>query len=179
MAIQYEQVDFQGFLLEVMETCKTGAEAKQLHLHHSLPPVPITIEADPSRLHQVLVNLLNNAIKYTGRGGDIWLTATADQTHCICQVKDNGQGISPDLLPKIFDIFTQADTGQTSRSAGLGIGLAVVKEIVSLHQGTVEVRSEGPGKGSEFIVRIPLRRPHGSEPEPLPSPGQSRRQAPA
>jgi two-component system CheB/CheR fusion protein len=83
-------------------------------------------------------------------------------------VKDNGRGIAPDLLPKIFDVFTQAQGAGSERGAGLGIGLALVKEIVALHQGTVEVRSEGPGKGSEFILRIPQRRPAGSQPEPLP-----------
>jgi two-component system CheB/CheR fusion protein len=119
-----------------------------------------------------MLNLLHNAIKYTPHGGTIWLTATIDQTHFVCYVRDNGQGISASLLPRIFDMFTQADQRPADRSAGLGIGLAVVKEIVALHQGTVEVRSEGEGKGSEFAVRVPQRRPCGSEPEPMPPPAQ-------
>jgi len=171
MRIAYGTLRLQDFLQEALDSCRQAAEAKSLTVHSVMPPVPIEVEVDARRLHQVVVNLLNNAIKYTPENGAIWLSATVDQTHFVCYLKDNGKGISPELLPKIFDMFTQADDARASRGAGLGIGLAVVKEIVSLHQGTVEVRSEGPGKGSEFIVRIPLRRPHGSEPEPLPAPG--------
>ena len=170
MSIAYERVVLQDCLHEAIDSCRTGAQAKKQTLVPVLPPLPIGIEVDSRRLLQVFVNLINNAVKYTPEGGTVWVTATADQTHFICNVKDNGQGISPELLPRIFDVFTQAGTG-AARGAGLGIGLAVVREIVSLHQGTVEVRSEGPGRGSEFLVRIPLRRPHGSEPEPLPVPG--------
>src|SRR5690606_24272128 len=97
----------------------------------------------------------------------VWFTATTDQTHALFIVKDNGQGIAPDLLPRIFDMFTQAPNADAQRGAGLGIGLALVKQVVELHQGTIEVRSEGLGKGSEFIVRIPQRKPQGSEAEPL------------
>lgn len=81
----------------------------------------------------------------------------------ICYLKDSGKGIEPEMPPKIFDVFTQAESGRANRGAGLGIGLALVKEVVSLHQGTVEVRSEGAGKGSEFTVRIPLRRPDAAQ----------------
>lgn len=171
MRMAYQTLPLQHALQEAIDSCTMAAETKAMQLYCLMPPVPIDIEVDPPRLHQVVVNLLNNAIKYTAEGGCIWLTANVDQTHFVCYVKDNGKGISPELLPKIFDVFTQADDARAERGAGLGIGLAVVREIVSLHQGTVEVRSEGPGKGSEFIVRIPLRRPRGSEPEPLPVPG--------
>lgn len=172
MSISYDQVELQAFLHDALESCQPAADAKGISVYQVMPSVPIQIEVDPKRLQQVIVNLLNNAIKYTQKGGCLWLTATADQTHFICYVKDNGQGISPALLPRIFNVFTQADNQHAERGAGLGIGLAVVKELVSLHQGTLEVRSEGPGRGSEFIVRIPLRRPCGSEPEPLPVPDQ-------
>lgn len=167
MRIAYQTLPLQHIVQVALDSCRVAAEAKAMTIHALMPPVPIEVEADPPRLHQVLVNLLNNAIKYTPEQGCIWLTANVDQTHFVCYVKDNGKGISAELLPKIFDVFTQADDARAERGDGLGIGLAVVKEIVSLHQGTVEVRSEGPGKGSEFIIRIPLRRPHGSEPEPL------------
>ncbi|MFC5461489.1 PAS domain-containing sensor histidine kinase [Massilia niabensis] len=170
MSIAYERVRLQDCLFEAIDSCRSAAQAKNLALVPVLPPLPIEIEVDSRRLLQVFLNLLNNAIKYTPEGGTVWVTATADQTHFVCNFKDNGQGISPDLLPRIFEVFTQADGKAASRGAGLGIGLAVVREIVSLHQGTVEVRSEGPGRGSEFMVRIPLRRPHGSGPEPLPAP---------
>lgn len=168
--VAYETVVLQDCLLEAIESCQAGAEAKGIALRRILPSVPIRIEVDPNRLQQVIVNLLGNAVKYTRHGGNIWVSATVDQTHFVCNVKDDGQGIDADLLPRIFDIFTQADDRQAARGDGLGIGLAVVKEIVSRHQGTIEVRSEGPGKGSEFMIRIPQRRPHGAEREPLPPP---------
>jgi two-component system CheB/CheR fusion protein len=96
------------------------------------------------------------------------MVATADQSHFLVHVKDNGKGIDVHLLPRIFDAFTQAEGATAHRGAGLGLGLSVVKEIVTLHQGTVEVRSEGEDKGSEFSVRIPLRQPKGQGPEPMP-----------
>lgn len=89
----------------------------------------------------------------------MWLTSTVDATHFFVRFKDNGVGIDSETLPKIFDMFTQADGAATNRGSGLGIGLALVREIVGSHRGTVEVRSEGIGKGSEFTIRIPLRPP--------------------
>jgi two-component system CheB/CheR fusion protein len=166
MSVVYESVVLQELLFEALDACNTAAEAKRLTVHQIMPSVPIKVEVDGRRLLQVVINLLNNAVKYTQAGGNIWLTATVDQTHFVCYVKDDGQGIDPELLPRIFDMFTQADGSHAERGAGLGIGLSVVKEIVSLHQGTIEVRSEGPGSGSEFMVRIPQRPPRGSEPEP-------------
>jgi two-component system CheB/CheR fusion protein len=145
MSISYERVEYQAMLHEAVDSCASAAQFKGIVLHRGFPPVPIEIEVDPRRMQQVIVNLLNNA--------------TVDQTHMVCYIKDSGKGIERDLLPKIFDVFTQAESGRADRGAGLGIGLAVVKEIVSLHQGTVEVRSEGPGKGSEFTIRVPLRKP--------------------
>lgn len=170
MSIAYEWTELQSFIQETLDTCCAQAQAKGLAIHSIIPSVPIEIEVDPRRLQQVMSNLMNNAIKYTPSGGTIWLKATTDQTHFLCYVKDNGQGIGADLLPHIFNVFTQAEDTPAGRGAGLGIGLAVVREIVNLHQGTVEVRSEGPGKGSEFSIRIPLRRPRGAEPEPMPAP---------
>jgi PAS domain S-box-containing protein len=159
LSIVYENVVLQDLLFEALHTCQDAAAAKGLVIREVLPPVPIQVDADSRRLLHVMLNLLNNAIKYTPPGGHVWLTATIDQTHFLCYVKDSGQGIGDGLLPRIFDIFTQADNRKASRGDGLGIGLALVKEIVSLHQGSVEVKSDGEGKGSEFIVRIPMRRP--------------------
>ena len=163
MSIGYELVEYQALLNDAVESCATAAQFKDIAIHRSFPSLPIEIEVDACRIQQVFVNLLNNAVKFTPQGGDVWLTATVDQTHFICYMKDSGKGIEPELLPKIFDVFTQAESGRADRGAGLGIGLALVKEIVSLHQGTVEVRSEGAGKGSEFTVRIPLRRPDAEQ----------------
>jgi two-component system CheB/CheR fusion protein len=166
LSMAYETVVLQELLFEALEACSTAVASKGITVRQAMPPVPIRVEVDSRRLLQVVGNLLNNAVKYTPAGGNIWLTTTVDQTHFICYVKDDGQGISAELLPKIFDMFTQADPAHAERGAGLGIGLSVVKEIVSLHQGTIEVRSEGSGNGSEFIVRIPQRPPQGSAPEP-------------
>jgi two-component system CheB/CheR fusion protein len=166
MRMAYETVVLQELLLEALDACNAAAQAKGLAMHRVMPQVAIKVDVDARRILQVVGNLLNNAIKYTQAGGNVWLTATVDQTHFVCYIKDDGQGIGAELLPRIFEMFTQADTSHAERGAGLGIGLSVVKEIVSLHQGTIEVRSEGPGSGSEFTVRIPQRPPRGSQPEP-------------
>ncbi len=156
LTLAYRSVELQQLLGPALQSCRGRAEAHGVNLGALLPEVPIRVEVDADRLHQVVVNLLNNAIKFTPPGGSVVLLANADTTHFVVQVKDTGVGIGPGLLPRIFDMFTQADGAGSQRGAGLGVGLALVKQIVSLHQGTVEVRSEGPGKGSEFTVRIPL-----------------------
>ena len=168
MSLSYSTIILQEVLYEALHNCSDAADAKGLRVQHVMPPAPIYVEVDSQRLLQVIINLLNNAIKYTPSGGDIWLIATVDQTHFLCSIKDNGQGISSDLLPQIFDILTQARNPDSGRGAGLGLGLAVVKQIVSRHRGNIEVQSAGPNKGSEFGIRIPVRRPHGSDPEPFP-----------
>lgn len=165
MSIVYQRVELQRVLQDALDSCRGPAESRGVGLQAVLPPVSLEIDVDPERLHQVIINLLTNAIKFTPAGGQVWLTSTADRTHFLVFVRDTGCGIGPDLLPKIFDMFTQAPGAESRRGAGLGIGLALVKQVVSLHAGTVEVRSGGEGKGSEFIVRIPLQRPRGSEPE--------------
>jgi two-component system CheB/CheR fusion protein len=157
LEIMGRQIGFLERLIEdLVDLTRFHASKMSIAYEKVAPPVSIEIEVDARRLLQVVQNLLNNAIKYTQAGGNVWLTATVDQTHFVCYVKHDGQGISPELLPRIFEMFTQAGS-HAERGAGLGIGLSVVKEIVALHRGTVEVRSEGPGRGSEFIVRIPQR----------------------
>ncbi len=174
MRVVYQRVELQRVLNDALEACRGKAAEGGVQLQAVLPPVPLAVEVDPERLNQVVVNLLTNALKFTPAGGQVWLTATADRTHFLVFVRDTGLGIGPDLLPRIFDMFTQAPGADSHRGAGLGIGLALVKEVVSLHQGTVEVRSGGEGKGSEFIVRMPLARPQGSEPEGAMAPSSSR-----
>lgn len=168
LTLKYQTVELQAVLKGAVESCRDAASAKSIPIQMVLPPVPIEVDVDPDRVHQVVINLLNNAIKYTPDGGSVTLFSNADQTHFLIHVRDSGRGIGPTLLPRIFDMFTQAEGAKTSRGEGLGIGLALVKEIVSLHYGSVEVRSEGDGKGSEFIARMPLRKPNGSGHEPLP-----------
>jgi signal transduction histidine kinase len=120
-----------------------------------LPSGPIELQADPDRLHQVLVNLINNAAKFTPARGLISVKGTIEGDEAVIIVEDNGTGIPPDMLSRIFDLFTQVENREDH--GGLGIGLAVVKELVSAHGGTVQVRSDGIGRGSEFTVRLPLK----------------------
>src|SRR5690348_6281646 len=114
------------------------------------------MDADPTRLAQVLLNLLNNAAKYTEQGGRIWLITQRENAHVTIRIKDTGIGIPQEMLPRIFELFTQVDRSLERSQGGLGIGLTLVRTLVELHGGTVEARSSGPGKGSEFIVRLPV-----------------------
>jgi two-component system CheB/CheR fusion protein len=111
--------------------------------------------ADPARLQQVLVNLLTNAAKYTNEGGSTWLNGTVEGNEVVVRVKDTGIGLSAEVLPKIFDAFTQAPEGGRLAQGGLGLGLALVRNLVELHGGSVQALSEGEGKGTEFTVRLP------------------------
>lgn len=156
LRVEYRRLVVQTLLQEAVADVDDKARAAGVKLTAVLPEQPLEVEADAGRLHQVIGNLLNNALKFTPAGGQVWVTASADQTHFLITVKDTGSGIPKALLPVIFEAFTQADGASAARGAGLGLGLSVVKEIVNLHRGTVEVRSEGPGKGAEFSVRIPL-----------------------
>lgn len=156
LSVQYRPVVLQSLVHEVVADAQPKAEAAGVSLTAVLPEQPLEVEVDAGRMQQVFGNLVANAIKFTPAGGRVWVTASADQTHFVATVKDTGRGIPKSLLPTIFDVFTQADGASSARGAGLGIGLSVVKEIVNLHRGTVEVRSEGEGKGAEFSLRIPL-----------------------
>jgi signal transduction histidine kinase len=123
----------------------------------SLPTEPVFLVADPLRLEQVLTNLLANAAKFTDPGGHIRLTAEAAARQVVLRVRDNGRGIEPDLLPRVFDLFRQGQDSGVRVARGLGIGLALVKSLVELHGGSVAAFSDGPGTGSEFVVRLPAR----------------------
>lgn len=133
-----------------------------------VPPVPLVLQGDRLRLQQVFINLVVNAIRYTPEIGRIWVTATVEGPDIVVRISDQGIGIAPDMLERIFGMFTQA-AGLSD--AGLGVGLALVKKIVELHHGSVQARSEGIGKGSVFSVRLPLnprRRRRGSVLHPAP-----------
>jgi CheY-like chemotaxis protein/anti-sigma regulatory factor (Ser/Thr protein kinase) len=113
------------------------------------------VNADAARLGQVLANLLANAAKYTPAGGSIWLTAEPLADEIVVRVRDTGVGIERELLPHVFDLFVQADVSLERARGGLGIGLTIVRQLVQMHGGRVEARSDGPGRGSEFLVRLP------------------------
>src|ERR1700740_2818542 len=116
----------------------------------------LRVSGDPNRLRQVFWNLLNNAIKFTPKGGRVQVVLERVDSHVELSVTDTGEGISADFLPYIFNRFQQADASTTRRHGGLGLGLAIVKQLVELHGGTVRAQSEGIGKGAVFIVRLPL-----------------------
>jgi CheY-like chemotaxis protein len=122
----------------------------------TLPPETVQLEGDLVRLTQILVNLLNNAAKYTPEGGKIWLSAAAAGDRAIISVKDSGVGIGSDKLPHVFEKFYQVDRSLERSESGLGLGLTLTRRLVELHGGTLEARSEGLGKGSEFLVALPI-----------------------
>ena len=153
--LRRERVTIRGVIDGAIETARPLIDQRKHVLSVSLPQQTIWLHADASRLEQVVVNLLTNAAKYTEVAGHIWLSVQAEGSECVLRVRDTGVGIAPALLPKIFDLFTQADRSLDRSQGGLGIGLALVQRLTELHGGLVEVHSS-LGKGSEFVVRLPL-----------------------
>jgi signal transduction histidine kinase/CheY-like chemotaxis protein len=149
-------VEAAAVVRSAVETSRPLLDAAGHELVLSLPPEPITLDGDPVRLAQILANLLNNAAKYTDAGGHIFLTVKCDGGEAVISVRDTGSGIPPEMLPRVFDLFSQMDQGSDRAQGGLGIGLTLVKSLVELHGGSVEARSEWPNGGSEFVVRLPL-----------------------
>src|SRR5205823_1961593 len=120
-----------------------------------LPAGPVRVKGDLTRLVQIVLNLLNNSAKYTPEGGHIELSLSKEEQQAVLRVRDDGVGIAPELLPKVFDLFTQAERTLDRSQGGLGIRLTLVKKLTEMHGGTVEAHSAGPGRGSEFVVRLP------------------------
>lgn len=154
--LRKERVELASVVHQAVEICRPFAQNLQHEVSVTLPADAIYLHADPARLAQVFSNLLNNACKYTKRGGRIWLTAQRQGSDVLLSVKDSGIGIPPDMLRRVFDLFTQVDQSLQRSHGGLGIGLTVVKQLVEMHDGKVEAFSRGTGLGSEFIVRLPL-----------------------
>ncbi len=154
--LRKERAQLSTVVNHAVETARPFINARRHHLAVSLPAESVWLEADPARLAQVFANLLNNAAKYTEPGGHIWLTAQREGNEAVVRVKDTGIGILAEMLPRIFDLFTQADRSLDRAQGGLGIGLTLVRSLVQMHEGTVTAVSEGFGKGSEFVVRLPV-----------------------
>jgi len=154
--LRTEPVEIAAVVRSAIETSKPLIEAGGHQLAISLPAEPLTVQADPVRLSQIIANLLNNAAKYTDPGGQLWLTATLEAGEVAISVRDNGIGLSADMLANVFEMFTQVDRDHKRSQGGLGIGLSLVKRLVELHGGRVEAKSAGLGRGSEFIIRLPL-----------------------
>src|SRR5262249_53709746 len=121
------------------------------------PEGPLLVEGDAVRLAQAVGNLLNNAAKYTPEGGRIWLSAAREGAEAVVRVRETRGGIPQDMLGSVFDLFTQVERSLDREQGGLGVGLTLVKRLVEMHGGSVEARSDGPGKGAEFILRLPAR----------------------
>src|SRR5262249_49279973 len=154
-----------------------GAASPELVV--SLPEEPLAIEGDPARLTQLFGNLLNNAAKFTRGPGRIALEATREGDRARVVVRDTGVGIPTDMLTHIFELFAQVETGVDRTHGGLGIGLTLVKSLVELHGGTVEAESDGPGRGSAFVVRLPLAaEPPPDEGAESPADGEAGRRSP-
>jgi CheY-like chemotaxis protein len=150
------RVELAAIVNSAVETSNPLIEAGGHELTVALPSEPIFLDADPSRLAQVFANLLNNAAKYTEQGGRVRLTAERHDNEVVVAVEDNGIGIRREMLPTVFEMFTQADRALERAQGGLGIGLTLVKRLVEMHDGTVEAQSAGHGQGSTFVVRLPV-----------------------
>lgn len=154
--ISLQTVDLAQIIRHAAETVAPMIEQRGHTLTMRLSEGPVWVQADPTRIEEVAVNLLGNAAKYTDWGGRIELSCQAEADHAVVRVRDNGAGIEPALLPSIFDLFTQANRTLDRAQGGLGIGLSLSQRIVALHGGTIGASSDGPGKGSEFVVRLRL-----------------------
>ncbi|RBP06262.1 PAS domain S-box-containing protein [Roseiarcus fermentans] len=152
--LRREPVDIGFAVREALETTRPQRDDKRLRVDVTLPAEPLTVTGDPTRLSQVVTNLIHNAIKYTDDDGSIRIRVEREDEHALVTVADNGVGIAPEILPRVFDLFMQADPAPMS---GLGIGLMLSKRLVELHGGTIEANSPGLHQGSVFTVRLPLQ----------------------
>lgn len=156
LELRKKKVELASIIDQAVEACRPLADAANHELTISLPDEPIYLNADAVRLAQAFGNLLTNSCKFTGRGGHIELSVERLVSEAVIKVKDNGIGIPPAMLSKIFEMFTQIDQSLERTQSGLGIGLTLVKQLVEMHDGEIAAYSEGAGHGSEFIVRLPV-----------------------
>ncbi len=156
LELRKARLDLRDVLHAAIETSRPLIEACGHDLAVALPPGPVCLDGDLTRLAQMVSNLLNNAAKYTERGGRIWLTAERQGSDAVVAVRDTGVGLRPEMLSRIFEMFAQVDQTLERSHGGLGIGLTLVKRLAEMHGGGITARSDGPGKGSEFILRLPV-----------------------
>ncbi|MFL5408294.1 MAG: ATP-binding protein, partial [Myxococcales bacterium] len=158
VVLQRTALDVDELLRRCLQAAEPSARAKSIHVSLQGSREPLTVEADPLRLEQVFNNLLVNAIKYSPARSNVHVASHEEAGEVVVRVSDEGVGISPELIDSIFDMFVQAESSLDRSQGGMGIGLTLVKSLVELHGGSVAVRSEGRGHGSEFVVRLPLAR---------------------
>jgi len=174
IALQREHVDLDAIARQVVETHAPTFAAAQLELRFEQTGPRVTVDADRARLEQILTNLLMNAAKYTPAGGRVVLRVARTDGSAVVEVMDNGVGISPADLPRIFELFAQADESLERSRGGLGIGLTLARSLANLHGGSLDARSDGPGRGSVFTLRLPAVERHATtaavaaDPEPTP-----------
>jgi PAS domain S-box-containing protein len=159
LSLDRQPVSFSTIISDAIETVRAEATLKRISLDVNLEHDVLVVEGDPIRLGQIAWNLLNNAIKFTAPDGKVRITLSDDGDYATFSVRDSGQGIAPEFLPHVFEIFRQADASSARRQGGMGIGLALVQQLADLHGGDVKAESEGIGKGASFTVRIPLYKP--------------------
>lgn len=170
--VEHQVVEMREVIQDALEQTRPLVQAHEHTLQADVTEKPLRVEGDRVRLVQVLANILTNAAKYTPDQGRICLQARAENKEVVISVSDNGQGIEADVLPHIFELFTQARRTPDRSQGGLGVGLALVRALVELHGGTVQAHSDGPGRGTTFTVRLPrLREAHGPD-RPAPCPGR-------
>jgi len=170
LQLKRERIELASVVYPAIEACRPFAERARHEVSVTLPPERIYLDADPVRLAQVFGNILNNSCKYTAPGGKIWLSAERQGGDVLVRIKDTGVGIPSDQLSGIFEIFAQVDRTLEQSQGGLGIGLTLVKRLVEMHGGTVAAYSEGPDRGSELVVRLPvLREPPKEQQAPEPA----------
>jgi len=160
VALQLAEVDLCRFLEEAAASLQETATNRRLTLLTVMPASALKVCIDESRMQRLVLNLLGNAIKYTPEGGTIWVKAVQEGSEIVFRVEDTGIGISPDMLPRIFELFTQERPASDLVPSGLGVGLTMVRDIAELHGGSVQARSAGAGKGAEFTVRLPAVSPN-------------------
>ncbi|TMG85345.1 MAG: PAS domain S-box protein [Betaproteobacteria bacterium] len=174
IALKKEILDLNAVVSHALESCRPLLEARRHAVELRLSDEPLPLDADATRLSQVLLNLINNAVKYTPEGGRISLETRRENEVALLRVRDNGIGISAALLPRVFDLFVQGDRSLDRTEGGLGIGLTLVRRLVEMHGGSVAAFSEGAGDGSEFVVRLPLALGRAATPRMLPAEPEAR-----
>jgi two-component system CheB/CheR fusion protein len=156
ITLKTEKIEVQTAVRRALEPLRSAIDARHLEVNVSLPLHSLYIEADWVRFEQIIDNLLNNAVKYTDEGGKVWVTVAQEGGSVVLRVRDTGIGISPNVLPHVFQLFEQGPRALDRAEGGLGIGLTLVRNLAELHGGSAEAKSEGEGRGSEFVVRLPL-----------------------
>ena len=153
--LRKQPVSLAAIMEQAIEISAPHLKARHHQLNVTLPPATLQLDADPERLTQIVVNLLNNAAKYTEPGGRVDIEARREEDFAVVLVRDNGMGIPPEMLPHVFEMFTQGEWSAECSQGGIGIGLALVRRLIELHGGTITARSDGIAQGTEFVVRLP------------------------